>query len=217
MRRWAAFLLRLYVAAACVCLLAPILIVVILAFSGEGYLHFPPTSLSLQWFARFFGDLQWQHALLSSLVIGAIACLVSTTVGFFAAYAFLRAEFRGKKLLLSLMLTPIIVPSIITAIAMYYLAGRLGLIGNFLWLGLCHAVIAMPIVLLILLAALHAVDPNLERAALGLGGSRLRVFCRIEFARGRRRHRRLGSALGPASDPGAKSLLAIAAYDVGNP
>src|SRR6516164_3282445 len=147
MRRWTAFLLRLYVTAACVCLLAPILIVVILAFSGEGYLHFPPTSLSLQWFARFFGDLQWQHALLASLVIGAIACLVSTTVGFFAAYAFLRAEFHGKKLLLSLMLTPIIVPSIITAIAMYYLAGRLGLIGNFLW--------------------------------LGLGGSRLHVFCRI--------------------------------------
>ena len=77
------------------------------------------------------------------------------------------------------MLTPIIVPSIITAIAMYYLAGRLGLIGNFLWLGLSHGVIAMPIVLLILLAALHAVDPNLERAALGLGGSRLHVFCRI--------------------------------------
>jgi len=42
----------------------------------------------------------------------------------------------------------------------------------FLWLGLCHAVIAMPIVLLILPAALHAIDPNLERAALGLGGSR---------------------------------------------
>src|SRR6201997_829186 len=176
MRRWAAFPLRLYVTAACVCLLAPIFIVVILAFSGDGYLHFKPTSLSLQWFARFFGDMQWQHALLSSLIIGAIACAVSTTMGFFAAYAFLRAEFRGKKLLLSLMLTPIIVPSIITAIAMYYLAGKLGLIGNFLWLGLCHAVIAMPIVLLILLSALHAVDPNLERAALGLGSSRTRVF-----------------------------------------
>ena len=77
------------------------------------------------------------------------------------------------------MLTPVIVPSIITAIAMYYLAGKLGLIGNFLWLGLCHAVIAMPIVLLILLSALHAVDPNLERAALGLGSSRVRVFLRV--------------------------------------
>jgi ABC-type spermidine/putrescine transport system permease subunit II len=71
------------------------------------------------------------------------------------------------------------VPSIITAIAMYYFAGKLGLIGNYLWLGLCHAVIAMPIVLLIVLSALHAVDPNLERAALGLGASRVRVFYRI--------------------------------------
>ena len=48
MRRWAALLLRLYVAAACLWLLAPIVIIVILAFSGEGYLHFPPSSLSLQ-------------------------------------------------------------------------------------------------------------------------------------------------------------------------
>ena len=121
----------------------------------------------------------WPSALLSSLIIGAIACTVSTVIGFFAAYAFLRVDFHGKKLLLSLMLTPVIVPSIITAIAMYYLAGKLGLIGNFVWLGLCHAVIAMPVVLLILLAALRAVDPNLERAALGLGANRLRVFCRV--------------------------------------
>jgi putative spermidine/putrescine transport system permease protein len=170
--RWPAGLLRLYIAAVCVWLMAPIVIVVILAFSGDGYLRFPPTTLSLQWFARFFGDLQWQRALLSSLIIGAIACIVSTTTGFFGAYAFLRCEFRGKKLLLSLMLTPVIVPSIITAIAMYYLAGKLGLIGNFLWLGLCHAVIAMPIVLLILLSALHGVDPNLD-------ASRVRVFWRI--------------------------------------
>jgi ABC-type spermidine/putrescine transport system permease subunit II len=179
MRPWASRLLRLYVGVLCVWLLAPIVIVVILAFSGDGYLHFPPSSLSLRWFTQFFGNLQWQRAMLSSLIIGAIACVVSTTIGFFCAYAFLRAEFRGKKLLLSLMLTPIIVPNIITAIAMYYLAGKLHLIGNFVWLGLCHAVIAMPIVLLILLSALHAVDPNLERAALGLGSSRMRVFFRI--------------------------------------
>ena len=172
-------LLRTYIATMCVWLIAPIVIVVILAFGGDGYLRFPPHSASLQWFARFFGDPQWQRALVSSLIIGMIACAVSTTVGFFAAYAFLRAEFPAKKLLLSLLLTPVIVPSIITAIAMYYLAGKLGLIGSYLWLGLCHAVIAMPIVLLILLSALHAVDPNLERAALGLGGSRLHVFRRI--------------------------------------
>src|SRR5260221_4790791 len=179
MRRWPSRLLHFYVALMCLWLMALIVIVCILAFSGDGYLRFPPTALSLQWFAKFFGDLQWQRALVSSLIIGVIACVVSTTIGFFAAYAFLRAEFRGKKLLLSLLITPVIVPSIITAIAMYYLAGKLGLIGNFVWLGLCHAVIAMPLVLLILLSALHAVDPNLERAALGLGGGPVRVFCRV--------------------------------------
>ena len=78
----------------------------ILAFSGDGYLHFPPGSLSLQWFARFLGDVQWQRALLSSLIIGAIACIVSTTTGFFAAYAFLRAKLRAKKFLLSLSADP---------------------------------------------------------------------------------------------------------------
>src|SRR5277367_866718 len=111
MRRWAPALLRVYVGVMCVWLLAPIVIVVILAFSGDGYLHFPPSSLSLQWFTRFFGDVQWQRAMLSSLIIGAIACVVSTTIGFFCAYAFLHVEFHGKKLLLSLMLTPIIVPN----------------------------------------------------------------------------------------------------------
>src|ERR1700733_146204 len=179
MRVWPSSLLRIYVGVVCVWLLAPIVIVVILAFSGDGYLHFPPSSLSLRWFARFLGDVQWQRAMLSSLMIAAIACVVSTTIGFFCAYAFLRVEFPGKKLLLSLMLTPIIVPSIVTAIAMYYRAGKLRLIGNLLWLGLCHSVIAMPVVLLILLSALHAVDPNLERAALGLGSSHLRVFSRV--------------------------------------
>jgi putative spermidine/putrescine transport system permease protein len=108
-------LLGFYVGLMCVWLLAPIAIVCILAFSGDGYLHFPPSSLSLQWFSRFLGNAQWQRALLSSLLIGLVACVVSTTIGFFCAYAFLRAEFPGKKLLLSLMLTPIIVPNIITA------------------------------------------------------------------------------------------------------
>ena len=73
MRHWPAGLLRLYVAAMCLWLLAPIVIVVILAFSGDGYLRFPPTSLSLQWFAQFFGNMQWQRALTSSLIIGAIS------------------------------------------------------------------------------------------------------------------------------------------------
>jgi putative spermidine/putrescine transport system permease protein len=168
-----------YVVLICLLLMAPIVIVVILAFSGAGYLKFPPTSLSLRWFVRFLGDPQWQAALWYSLVIGVIACVVSTVVGFLATYALVRGSFPGKKLLLSLLLLPIIVPTVITSIAMYFLSARLHLVGNLLWIGICHAVIALPVVLLILLSALQGVDQNLERAALSLGAGRARLLLRV--------------------------------------
>src|ERR1700756_1756596 len=114
-----------YVVLVCLLLMAPIVIVVTLAFSGQGYLQFPPTSFSLRWFVRFLGDPQWQASLWYSVAIAIIACVVATVLGFFAAYAFVRSDMAGKKLLLSLLLLPIIVPTVITSIAMYFLSARL--------------------------------------------------------------------------------------------
>jgi len=163
--------LSTYVALACLVLLAPIVIVCVLSFSGEGYLRFPPSSFSLKWFDIFFGDTRWRQSLVSSTLIALVACVI--------AYALVRGEMRAKKLILSLMLAPIIVPTVITAIAMYFLTAKMGVVGNMLWIGFCHAVVALPIVLLILLAALQGVDVNLERAALSLGASRSRVFFKV--------------------------------------
>ncbi|HVY16073.1 MAG TPA: ABC transporter permease [Rhodopila sp.] len=168
-----------YVVLLCLVLMAPIVIVVILAFSGGSYLQFPPRSLSLQWFVRFLGDPQWRASLWVSTIIATVACALATTVGFFAAYAFVRGDFPGKKLMLSALLLPIIVPTVITSIAMYFLSARLGLVGNLVWIGVCHAIIALPVVLLILLSTLHGVDANLERAALSLGASRARMFVKV--------------------------------------
>ena len=115
----------------------------------------------------------------SSLLIAAIACVISTVLGFFAAYAFVRSDMRAKKLLLSFMLLPIIIPHVITAIAMYFVPRRSS------WWATCSGSasatrsIALPIVLLILLSSLQGVDINLERAALSLGCSRLRVFTQV--------------------------------------
>src|SRR5665213_3456730 len=99
--------LTIYVAVTCLLLVVPIAILVVLAFGDQGYLRFPPRTFSLRWFAAFFGDPRWQRALWSSLVIAAIACVVATVLGFFAAYALVRSEMRAKKLLLSFMLLPI--------------------------------------------------------------------------------------------------------------
>lgn len=171
--------LSIYVGVACVVLMLPIAIVLILAFGHQGYLRFPPESYSLRWFAAFFGDPRWQRALWSSVLIAGVACLIATVLGFFAAYAFVRGDLRAKKLLLSFMLLPIIIPHVITAIAMYFMAGPLKLVGNVVWIGVCHATIALPIVLLILLSSLQGVDVNLERAALSLGSSRCAVFTKV--------------------------------------
>jgi ABC-type spermidine/putrescine transport system permease subunit II len=171
--------LGFYVFIACAALMLPIAIVIVLAFSGQSYLKFPPDSFSLRWFAAFFGDGRWRASLGLSLAIALIACIVSTVLGFLAAYALVRSDIRNKTFLLSLMLMPMIVPTVVTSIALYFLSASLGLIGNVVWIGCCHAVIALPIVLLILLSTLQGVDLNLERAALSLGASRLRVFLKV--------------------------------------
>lgn len=171
--------LTIYIVVTCLLLITPIVIVCVLAFSGQGYLRFPPESYSLRWFAAFFGDSRWRQSLWSSVSIALVACVISTVFGFLAAYAFTRSQMKAKKLILSFMLLPVIVPSVITAVAMYFLSARLGLVGNILWIGTCHAVVALPLVLLILLSAMQGVDINLERAALSLGASRTRVFLKV--------------------------------------
>lgn len=179
MRNRASPSLTAYVAVACFILMMPIVIVIVLAFGAHDFLKFPPTTYSFRWFSAFFGNAGWQQSLRNSVAIASIACVVATVSGFFAAYALVRSSMRGKKLLLSFMLLPIIIPQIITAIALYFLSGKMGLIGNVVWIGVCHAVIALPLVLLILLPSLNGIDINLERAALGLGSSRLQVFTKI--------------------------------------
>jgi putative spermidine/putrescine transport system permease protein len=163
----------------CLVLILPIAIVVVLSFSGGTFLKFPPDSYSLRWFVAFLGDERWRASLWSSLEIGVIACAVATVVGFGASYALVRGTFPLKKLVLSVSLLPIIAPTIVTSIAMYFMAARLGLVGNLVWVGLCHAVIALPVVLLILISALQSVDPELERAALSLGCGRLRMMRKV--------------------------------------
>jgi len=168
-----------FTALLCLVLIAPIAIIVVLSFSGDSILQFPPHSFSLRWYTDFFTDTRWRRALYSSLVIGLGACLIATSVGFLAAYALVRGQFRAKKLMLSFVLLPLIIPHVITAIALYFLSARLGLVGVKPWISVAHAVIGLPIVVLILVSALQNVDENVERAAYSLGASRGTTFVRV--------------------------------------
>lgn len=174
-----ATLLRVLVVLVCAGLLAPIAIVAILSFSGAPYLQFPPRSLSLHWYQRFLGDARWRSAVLNSTVIAAMTCVLSTALGFLAAYVMARGTLFGRRTLAALLLMPLIVPHVVTAVAVYFLSAKFGLIGIKPWIAVAHSVVALPIVLVILQSALETVDPNLERAAMVCGCTRFGVFRRV--------------------------------------
>ncbi|SHI36399.1 putative spermidine/putrescine transport system permease protein [Roseomonas rosea] len=174
-----ATLLRALVVLLCFGLLAPIVIVAIASFSGDGYLKFPPESFSTRWYERFLGDPRWRQAIANSLMIGVLASFLSTMLGFLAAYAMVRGQFPFKRVIAALLLTPVIVPHVITAVAIYFLSARLGLVGARPWIAVAHSVVALPVVLVILQSALRTVDPALERAAMVFGCTRWGVFRRV--------------------------------------
>lgn len=171
--------LRLYIIIACMILMLPIVVVVIVSFSGDDYLTFPPSTWSMRWFVLFFSDPSWQRALLVSFGAGVASAIIATIVGFLTAYAFLRSEVRSKKLMLTLVLSPIIIPHIITAIAMYYTAMSINAVGSFTLVAFCHSVMALPVVVLILLSSLQSVEPSLEKAAIGMGCNQIQLFRRV--------------------------------------
>lgn len=163
----------------CAWMLGPILVVAVLSFSGDAYLAFPPGTYSTRWYARFLADPRWRTALANSALIAVLTCVLATGAGFLAGYAFVRGRLALRGALMSLMLMPLIVPTIITAVALYFLSARLGLVGNLAWMAVAHAVVALPVVLVICQSALQGVDPGLERAALVHGCTRWGVFRRV--------------------------------------
>ena len=167
------------VALLCLLLLGPIVVVVIVSFSGDAYLAFPPSTLSLRWYVRFLGDPRWRDALWNSLIVAVLCSVLATAIGFLAAYAFVRGRFFARGALMSVAVMPLIVPSIVTAIAVYFLTVRLGFIGSRLWLAVTHSVVALPLVVIITQSALQALDPALERAAMVHGCTRFGVFRRV--------------------------------------
>jgi len=162
-------------------LVLPIFIVLPLSFSASPYLEFPPAGFSLQWYARYFASAKWMAATLLSAEIALGTTAVALALGIPAAFGLVRRQFRGKGALVAFFMSPIIVPYIITAIAMYFLFARLGLIGSPLGLLIAHTLLAVPKVVVIVAAALKGFDRTLERASMSLGAGPWVTFRRVTY------------------------------------
>lgn len=162
-------------------LILPVLIIFPLSFEAQRYLEFPPKGFSLQWYESFFASYTWRMATWTSFKIAFLVTLLATILGTLASFCFVRKNFRGKELLFGFMLSPMVMPIIILAIAIYFFFAELRLIGSIAGLVFAHTILAVPFVIVIVTAALQGFDVNLEKAAMNLGANRLRTFYKVTF------------------------------------
>jgi ABC-type spermidine/putrescine transport system permease subunit II len=160
-------------------LLLPLFVVVPMSFNPKDYDIFPPTGLSLRWYADFFGSSTWLGALWLSVQVAVLTALLATLLGLTASIALVRRLIRGRTALRTLLLAPLIVPTILTAIATFDLFSRLHLVDTTLGLVLGHTILALPFTTVILTVALQGVNVDLEAAAMSLGASPLRAFLSV--------------------------------------
>lgn len=157
-------------------LVAPILVVFPLSFTAGQLLVFPLPGWSLQWYEDFFTNPLWTGALKNSFLIGSVVTVIATVLGTSAALGLHAASFRLKPLVIGLLLTPLAAPIVIVAVALFYFFASLGLIGTFTGMILAHTLLAMPFVVITVMATLQGFDPTLVRAASSLGARPLYAF-----------------------------------------
>ncbi len=157
-------------------LILPIIVVMIISFSSASYLTFPPPGFSLRWYEQFFSDTNWMRAFWSSALIATVSAVIAVGLGTCAALGIVRGNVRGKSVIMLLLVSPIIVPPVVLGLSLYTLFLRFDLIGSVFGLAAAHAIGGLPIVVVILAAALQGVDTRLEQAASVHGASSLTVL-----------------------------------------
>ncbi len=169
-------------------MMLPSLVVVVLSFSRTTFLQFPPTDFTWKWYVTYFnGDdplVDWLSSTLNSFETAAIASLAAVLLGLLVSYSLVRGRYPGKQIVGSLMLAPLVIPTVVLAgiIFRLYYFGRLNfLMGTVPGLAVPHIMLALPFAIIILTAAFRNADETQELAAESLGANRLSRFRLIIF------------------------------------
>ncbi len=160
-------------------LIFPILVIIPLSFSSARYLSFPPPGFSLQWYHKFFSRSDWLNAAFLSIWIGLSVMVLATVLGTAASLGLVRGRFRGRQSINTFLVSPMVVPSIIVAIGVYFFYSRIGLVGHPIALIIAHTALAVPFVVVNVSATLYGFDERLEYAAMNLGANRWQTFWRV--------------------------------------
>lgn len=169
-------------------LMFPIMVIVPLSFNAQNFftftpemLAFDPAGYSLKHFRDFFTNPEWQHAMRNSLAIAPMATLVSVSLGTLAAIGLSQSHVPFKRVIMAVLISPMIVPLIISAAGMYFFFSSIGLQGTYWGVVLAHAILGIPFVIITVTATMVGFDRSLTRAAASLGAGPVRTFRKVQL------------------------------------
>lgn len=159
----------------------PALFIIPVSFTEEGFLSWPPKGFSTKWYESVIGSGVWFNAALRSFVVAILSAFFGMCIGVPAAFFLARQDFFGKGAVFAFLVSPIIIPNIIIAVALFYLYSRLGLTGTILGLVFGHTILAIPYVVITIMAVIKNYDIRLDQAAWTLGANKIKTLWLVTF------------------------------------
>jgi len=167
-------------------LITPILVIIPLSFNAEPYftftsgmLSFDPEAYSLRWYRDFVTNTQWTHSVENSFIIAIASTVLATSLGTLAALGLSKPHMPYRSLMMGLLISPMIVPLIISAAGMYFFYSNIGLDQTYLGIILAHTALGTPFVVITVTATLVGFDHSLTRAAANLGATPTTAFFKV--------------------------------------
>ena len=187
-------------------LIVPIIILIPLSFNQLPYFSFTPEMLSLDpegfsirwyqdifrngmvapdaiegWWNDMWNNAQWVRSVRNSFYIGILATLLSTVIGTLAAIGLSRSEMPWRRGITALLISPMIVPLVITASGLFFFFSQYGLARSYTGIIIAHAVLGTPFVIITVTATLAGFDQSLTRAAANMGAGPVRTFFKVQM------------------------------------
>ena len=169
-------------------LILPILVIIPLSFNASDFFTFTkemlaldPEGYSLKHYNDFFTNDDWQQALTNSVRIAPMATLLSTSLGTLAAIGLSQFHVPYRGAIMAVLISPMIVPLIISAAGMYFFYSRIGMQGTYWGVVLAHAALGTPFVIITVTATLVGFDKSLVRAAANMGANPVTTFFKVQM------------------------------------
>lgn len=160
-------------------MILPLVVVILTSINPTNELAFPPYGVSGRWYQNILRRSAFIESFRFSVILASLATVGSLGIGLLAAVALVRYRFRGREAILAFVMSPLLVPEVVTGMAILVLLSRLHIYRSFPALAILHPILTLPYTIRVLAAALATTRPSLEEAAMALGATRFGAFVRV--------------------------------------